>query len=150
MSQIYTSTKSFHPTKTGLNRKWYLIDASTMSLGRLSTIVARLLMGKNRADYNPGVDMGACVIVINAKQLVLTGKKMEKKVYFRHEDGRIGALKHRTMAQQMAKDCKKPIYLSIRGMLPKNRLKDVRMNTRLHIFEENHSFGTNIQELITL
>lgn len=147
MSQIYTSTKTFHPTKTGFNRQWYILDAAKMPLGRLSTLAARMLMGKNRADYNPGVDLGGCVVIINAKSLVLTGQKMDKKVYFRHINGRIGALKHRTMAQQMAKDCTRPIYLSVRGMLPKNRHRDLRMNNRLHIFEENHNFTQNLIEV---
>lgn len=141
MAQIYDSTKTTLPKVIGFNRPWYIIDASKQPVGRLSTKVATLLMGKNRADYSPAIDMGACVVVINSNQLVFTGKKPEKKVYFRHDNGRVGALKYRLLKDQMVQDSTRPIYLSVKRMLPKNRLQDVRMNNRLHIFKDaNYKF----------
>jgi len=148
MSKIYDLTKSTHSSKDNLNRTWYIIDASKEPVGRLASKAARILVGKNRADYSPSVDMGGCVVIINSKNLVFTGKKMDRKVYFRHDNGRIGALHHRTMAQQMAKDSTRPIYLAVRGMVPKNRHRDIRMNNRLHIFTgSSHDFT---QELIPI
>jgi large subunit ribosomal protein L13 len=141
MSTIYSSVKTSLPTKDKLNRNWYIIDAATLPVGRLATKVATLLTGKNQANYTPFIDMGGCVVVINSKKLVFTGKKMEKKVYFRHIDSRIGSLKHRTIQQQMALDSTKPLYLAIKRMLPKNRHQSIWLNQRLHIIEdENHKF----------
>jgi large subunit ribosomal protein L13 len=141
MSKIYSSTKTTLPTKNGLNRQWYVVDASKKPVGRIATEAARILMGKHRADYTPHVDMGGCVVIINSDKLVMTGKKMERKVYFRHDNGRIGSLKHRTMPQQMALDSSRPLYLAIKRMLPKNRHQDILMNNRVHIFkDENHKF----------
>lgn len=145
MSKIYNSTKTTLPTKIGYHRPWYIIDASKLPVGRLASTVANLLTGKNRADYTPQVDMGGCVVVINADKLVFTGKKMQRKVYFRHINGRIGSLKHRTMEQQMALDSTKPIYLAVKRMLPKNRHQNIWLNQRLHIFKnEQHTFTQNL------
>lgn len=141
MAQIYNSIKTTLPKVLGLNRTWYIVDASKEPVGRMATKIARLLMGKNRADFNPGIDMGGCVVVINSDKLVFTGKKPDKKVYFRYDNGRPGSLKHRYLKDQMVIDSTKPIYLAVKRMLPKNRLQDVRMNTRLHILKgETHKF----------
>jgi large subunit ribosomal protein L13 len=141
------ANKTIRGEKKGLIRDWYIIDASKEPVGRLATKVARILMGKNRADWSPDVDMGGSVIIINSDKLYMTGKKMEKKVYFRYDNGRIGSLKHRTMPQQMELDSTRPIYLAVKRMLPKNRHQDIRMNNRLHIFKNtNHGFT---QQLIT-
>ncbi len=139
MSQrIVNATKTIRPTKTGFQRPWYVIDASKEPLGRLSTKIAELLLGKNRADYSPDIDMGAMVVVINAKKTVLTGKKPERKVYFRHS-GRRGGLKHRYFNDQIERDASVPVYKAVKGMLPKNRHQDVRMNNRLFIFDADHN-----------
>jgi ribosomal protein L13 len=133
----YVKTTSARPTKVGFNRPYFLIDASKTPIGRVATESARILMGKNRADYSSDVDMGGIVVIINASQQVLTGKKSERKVYFRY--GRqLGSLKSRSYEQQVAKDFKFPIYTAIKKMLPRNRHQDLRANNRLHIFAEGH------------
>lgn len=138
MSQsIKNSTKTTRPTTKGLVRDVYLLDASKEPVGRLATKAARLLMGKNRPDYSPDVNMGAVVVVTNTDKLIMSGRKMEKKNYFRHT-GRPGSLKIVTMPQQMAKDSTVPVYKAIRNMIPKNRLQDVRMNQLLHIYKGDH------------
>lgn len=138
MSQnIINATKTTRPTTIGLQRTWYVLDAGKESLGRIATKAASLMIGKNRADYSPDVDMGAMVVIINAKKTVLTGKKKERKNYFTHS-GQVGGLKILSFQELHAKDCTKPIYQAVKRMLPKNRQQDVRMNNRLYIFAEDH------------
>lgn len=147
MSQtIRNQTKTTRPTKTSFQRPWYVVDASKDSLGRVATLTANLLTGKNRADYSQDVDMGAMVVVINADKIQLTGKKPEKKVYFRHT-GRIGGLSYRTFAKQMQLDSSVPFYKAVSGMLPKNRHRDLRLNNRLFIFPgEEHNITHKLTE----
>lgn len=140
MSQrILNAVKTTRPTTAGLNRTWYIIDASKTPIGRMATQAARILMGKNLPNYSKDVNMGGIVVVINAKNSVLTGKKAEKKNYF-HHSGYLGGMKVTTYAQYQDKNPKFPIYNAIKGMLPKNRHQDVWMNNRVHIFEEGHNF----------
>ena len=149
MSQIYSSTKTTNPSATNYNRPWYIIDASKLPVGRLASKVATALTGKNLANYTPHVDMGGCVVVINSAKLVFTGKKMEKKNYFRYDNGRIGSLKVRSLSQQLAVDPKKPIYLAIKRMLPKNRHQDIWANQRLHIIPgDKHNFTQILTPLV--
>jgi large subunit ribosomal protein L13 len=144
MSQaVVNATKTTRPTKTGLQRTWYVLDAAKEPLGRLATKAANLLTGKNRADYAGDVDMGGIVVVINAKSLVMTGQKLLKKNYFWHS-GRIGGIKVRNIADQMVKDPKVPVYRAVRGMLPKNRHQDERLHNRLYIFPENHDLTVTL------
>lgn len=146
MAKIYNITKSNHPTKTGLQRVWYILDASTMPVGRLATVAARILMGKNKACYHPAVDLGDCVVIINTDKLVLTGKKASRKVYFRYDNGRVGSLKYRTHEQQMDKDSTVVIYKALQRMLPKNRHKDLRMNNRVRLFTgETHNLDSVVE-----
>ncbi len=147
MSQtIRKATKTTRPTKAGLQRDWYILDASKEPLGRLATKAATVLMGKNRADFSQDVNMGGVVVVINSDKIVLTGQKSTRKNYFRHS-GRLGGLKIRSFPEQMAKDSTVPVYKAIKNMLPKNRHQDVRMNNLLHIFKEDHNFTTKMIEL---
>jgi large subunit ribosomal protein L13 len=149
MSQaLLNKTKTTRPTKTGLQRQWYILDASKEPLGRLATKAANFLTGKNRADYASDVDMGGMVVVINSEKIVLTGQKALKKNYFRHS-GRIGSLKITSFPEQMAKDSSVPIYKAINGMLPKNRHQDLRINNRLFIFKEGHNFTNNEQMIVS-
>jgi large subunit ribosomal protein L13 len=138
---ITGSTKTHRPKlESGHIRDWYILDASKMPLGRLATIAANLLTGKNRADYSSDVDMGGCVVVINTSKTVLTGMKPKYKTYMRHS-GRPGSLKGRTFEEQMQLDSTRPVYSAIKHMLPKNRLQDIRANNRLHLFDgSEHSF----------
>ncbi len=136
-TNTYAKITSSRPTKNGFNRPYFVIDASKTPIGRVATESARILMGKNRADFSPDVDMGGIVVIINANKQVLTGKKAERKVYFRY--GRqLGSLKSRSFEQQVAKDFKFPIYTAIKKMLPRNRHQDLRANNRVHIFAEGH------------
>ncbi len=103
------------------NKKWYLIDAKGKTLGRLSTEVAKILMGKNKPEYTPNLDMGDFVIVINADQVVLTGKKVNEKLY-RHHTGYPGGLKEVAYKDMVVRHPTLPVEEAVRGMLPKNAL----------------------------
>jgi large subunit ribosomal protein L13 len=139
MSQtIRKAVKTTRPTKLGMQRKWYVVDVSTNSLGRVATQIANILTGKNKANYTKDVDMGGMVIVINASKVVLTGMKPEKKIYFRHS-GAIGGIHARSFKEQMARDPRQVVYKAVSGMLPKNRHRDIFLNTRLFIFPEDHN-----------
>ncbi|MEM1312476.1 MAG: 50S ribosomal protein L13 [Patescibacteria group bacterium] len=139
MSQaILNSTKTTRGIKTGLQRTWYVLDASKQPIGRLASEAARLLMGKNRSDFSADVDLGGMVVIINCAKAVLTGKKPEKKNYFTHS-GRVGGLKVISYNDLLSKKPTAPIYHAISGMLPKNRHRDLRLNNRLFIFTGHHN-----------
>ena len=104
-----------------IKRKWYVIDATDVSLGRLSTAVASILRGKNKPQYTPNVDTGDYVIVVNAAKLKLTGKKATDKIYYRHSDYR-GGLRATPAGELLAKNPVRLVELSVKGMLPKNTL----------------------------
>lgn len=133
-SGITNSTKTTRPTTKAFNREWYVLDASKEPLGRLASKAATLLTGKNRADYAQDVDKGACVVIINADETVLTGMKPQYKVYFRHAGNKPGSMKTRNFGEQMKLDSTRPAYLAVKRMLPKNRHQDIWANQRLHIF----------------
>lgn len=104
-----------------IERKWYIIDASGKPLGRIAAEAAKLLRGKHKPTFTPNVDTGDHVIILNCKDVILTGKKLDQKIY-RHHTGYIGNMKEtpaRTMLQQKPE---KAMMLAIKGMLPKNRL----------------------------
>jgi large subunit ribosomal protein L13 len=136
--KLRKQTKTTHSSKDGLQREFYLFDASKEPIGRLASQASRILMGKHRADYSASVNMGAVVVIINASQSVLTGKKAQKKNYFRYS-GYMGGLGIRSFPEQMAKDPTYPLMHAIRGMLPKNRHRDLRSHQLLHIFEGDHN-----------
>jgi len=146
MSQaIRKSSKTTRPSTMGIQRDWYILDASKEPLGRLAVKAADLLAGKNRADYAPDVDMGAVVVVINAEKCVLTGKKSERKNYFRHS-GTPGGLTITSFPEQIAKDATKPVYWAVKKMLPRNRQTDNRANNRLHvIIGDKHEFSQTMK-----
>lgn len=104
-----------------VKRKWYIIDAAGRPLGKVATDAARLLRGKHKPEFTPHVDTGDHVIVINAEKIVLTGRKLEQKFYYRHS-GFPGGLKKVDYATLMEKQPEKAVYLAVRGMLPHNRL----------------------------
>jgi ribosomal protein L13 len=147
MPTNYAITKTTRASKTGFNRPYFLLDASLIPIGRLASEAAKILMGKNRADFSPDVDMGGMVIIINAGQQVLTGKKAERKVYFRY-GRRLGSLKARGYEEAKSLDFKFPIYNAIKKMLPKNRHQDLRANNRLIIVENaEHRITAPITEI---
>ena len=104
-----------------VEKKWYVVDASGKVLGRLANKIAVVLMGKHKPTYTPHVDTGDYVIVVNADKVVLTGKKLDQKKYYRHS-GYPGGLKELTARQMFEKHPEKVIYLAVKRMLPKNKL----------------------------
>ena len=113
--------KSFIAKPNEVERKWYVIDAEGKTLGRLSTEVATLLRGKHKPIYTPHVDTGDHVIVINCEKVVLTGNKLDQKMY-RHHSGYMGGMKEIPYRKFMEDKSGEAVYLAVKGMLPKNRL----------------------------
>jgi large subunit ribosomal protein L13 len=114
------------------NRKWFVIDASGKTVGRLATQAARILMGKNKPTYTTYIDMGDHVVIINAEKVVFTGNKLEAKVY-RHHTGWPGGPKEVTAAKLMQKHPERILESAIRGMLPKNKLGR-KMGKKLKVY----------------
>ena len=119
-------------TKDSIERKWLVIDAEGMVLGRCATEVAKLLRGKHKPTYTPFLDTGDNVIVINASKVVLTGKKLDDKIY-RHHSGFPGGMKEIDYRTLMAKNPEKAVELAVKGMLPKNSLGR-QMFRKLHVY----------------
>ncbi len=140
--------KTFTPTQIkGGDRKWYVIDASGQTLGRLATQIAVILKGKNKASYVPHLDNGDYVIVTNCDKFKVTGKKMEDKMYYRHT-GYLGGLKEISLENLLAKKPTKALELAINGMLPKNKLRS-GMISRLKLFTgDEHTFVAQQPEII--
>lgn len=126
--------KTYMAKKENIERKWYIIDADGKILGRLASRVARILQGKHKPIYTPHVDTGDCVIIINAKRVKLTGKKLEKKFYY-HHSGYPGGLKSIRCDELMKKNPAKVIYLAVKGMLPKSKLGRAMLK-KLRIYAE--------------
>ena len=112
---------TYSPKQGEIEKKWYVIDAADKSLGRVATEVAVLLRGKHKPTFTPNQDVGDYVIVLNCKDAVLTGHKLDQKVY-RHHSGFIGGMKETTARVMMANTPEKAMFLAIKGMLPHNRL----------------------------
>ena len=120
-----------------VERRWYVIDAAGKPLGRTAALVATLLRGKNKATFTPNVDCGDHVIVINCKDAVLTGKKLDQKIYYRHS-AYISGLKATKYRDLMATRPEFAMYLAVKGMLPGNTLGRKAL-TRLHAYADaNH------------
>ena len=113
--------KTYMPSATTVEKKWYVVDATDMTLGRLASNVANVLRGKNKPIYTPNIDTGDYVIVINASKLVLTGNKLDKKMY-RYHTGYAGGLKETTYRKLMDTKPEKAFEIAVKGMLPKNAL----------------------------
>ena len=122
-----------------INRKWHLIDAKNKVLGRLTSEIAKILMGKNKSYFTPNLDTGDCVVVINAKEVLLSGKKENQKRYFRHS-GYPGGMRISTAAQVRVKKPEDLVKHAVVGMLPKTKLGKL-MVKKLFIFPEaEHSY----------
>ena len=115
------NNKTYSAKASEIERKWYIIDASGKPLGRVATEAAKLLRGKHKPTFTPNIDTGDHVIVLNCKEAVLTGKKLDQKIY-RHHSGYIGGMKETTAREMMNKKPEEVMYLAIKGMLPKNSL----------------------------
>ena len=131
--------KSYMANGNSVERKWYVVDASGMSLGRLASQVASILRGKNKPTFTPNVDTGDFVIVLNTDKVVLTGKNLEQKFYTYHT-GYIGGLKQVPYGRMMSEKSDLVVYEAVKGMLPKNSLGK-QMLTKLRVYkggEHNH------------
>ena len=113
--------KTFVPKAADIDRKWYVVDAEGLVLGRLASQVANILRGKNKPIYTPNVDTGDYVIIINAEKAVLTGKKLDQKIFY-HHSGYAGGLKETTYRRLMAEKPELAVRHAIVGMLPKGPL----------------------------
>ena len=125
--------KTYSQKGSEIKREWWVIDASVMPLGKLAVIIADKLMGKSKVTYTPHIDNGDYVVVVNAKNLVVTGDKMVQKKYYRHS-GFPGGLTELKLEEVIEKNPAVAITAAVKGMLPKNKLAAERLK-RLRIFD---------------
>ena len=125
--------KTYSQKSSEISRDWYLIDASTLPLGKLAVVIADKLMGKSKVTYTPHTDNGDYVVVINAKNVKVTGNKLTDKKYYRHS-GFPGGLTELKLEEVLEKDPSLVIKEAVKGMLPKNKLAADRL-ARLRVFE---------------
>ena len=131
-----------------IERKWYVVDATDLTLGRLASEVATVLRGKNKPTYTPHVDTGDYVIVINAEKVKVTGKKLDQKVYYRHSEY-VGGMKETTLREMLAKKPEKVVELAVKGMLPKGPLGN-QMYTKLYVYAgPEHKHAAQKPEVLT-
>ena len=123
---------SFMANPAKVERKWYVVDATGYTLGRLASEVAKVLRGKNKPVFTPHVDTGDYVIVVNANKIKVTGKKLDQKIYYHHSDY-VGGMKETTLREMLAKKPEKVVELAVKGMLPKGPLGR-EMFTKLHVY----------------
>jgi len=126
--------KTFYPTKDDITRGWYVVDARGANLGRLATRIASVLLGKNKPEFTPGVDVGDFVIVVNAGQITVTGNKLEDKMYYRHS-GYPGGLKKINLRDQLARFPERVVEAAVWGMLPHNR-RGRKLMAKLKVYSE--------------
>ena len=124
--------KTFMASPSTIERKWYVVDATGYTLGRLASEVAKVLRGKNKPTYTPSMDTGDYVIVVNAEKITVTGKKLDDKVYYNHS-GWVGGLKETTLREMLAKHPERVIEHAVKGMLPKGPLGR-QMYTKLFVY----------------
>ena len=124
--------KSFMASPATIERKWYVVDATDMTLGRLASEVAKVLRGKNKPTSTPHIATGDYVIVVNAEKVKVTGKKLDQKIYYHHSDY-VGGMKETTLREMLAKKPEKVVELAVKGMLPKGPLGR-EMYTKLFVY----------------
>ena len=140
--------KTFMASPATIDRKWYVVDATDMTLGRLASEVAKVLRGKNKAIFTPHIDTGDYVIVINAEKIAVTGKKLDQKIYYHHSDY-VGGMKETTLREKLAKKPESVIELAVKGMLPKGPLGR-QMLTKLHVYAgPEHKHEAQKPEVLT-
>ena len=123
---------TYSPKKAEIESKWYIIDAANKPLGRVATEAAKLLRGKHKPTFTPNIDTGDHVIILNVKDVILTGNKMDQKIY-RHHSGYIGGMKETPARVMLEKNPEKAMTLAVKGMLPHNSLGR-KMATKLRVF----------------
>ena len=140
--------KTFMASPSTIERKWYVVDASAYTLGRLASEVAAVLIGKNKPTFTPHIDTGDYVIVVNAEKVKITGKKLDQKIYYSHSDY-VGGMKETTLKEMMAKKPEKVIELAVKGMLPKGPLGRA-MFSKLHVYAgPDHAHQAQKPEALT-
>ena len=140
--------KTFMARPATIDRKWYVVDATNMTLGRLASEVAKVLRGKNKAIFTPHIDTGDYVIVINAEKIKVTGKKLDQKVYHHHSDY-VGGMKEATLREKLDKKPEEVIELAVKGMLPKGPLGR-QMYTKLYVYAgSEHKHAAQKPEALT-
>lgn len=141
--------KTFMAKAEDVKRKWYVIDAEGKVLGRMASEVAKILRGKNKPDFTPHVDTGDHVIIINAEKIILTGKKMQQKVYTRHT-GYPGGIKEIKYEKLMVQNPEKAVELAVKRMLPKNSLRSVMLR-KLKVYKgSEHDHQAQMPEKLEL
>ena len=123
---------TYMPNEAAIERKWYVVDAAGCTLGRLASEVAKVLRGKNKPIFTPHADTGDYVIIINADKVVVTGKKLDQKIYYHHSEY-VGGMKETTLREKLAKAPVEVVELAVKGMLPKGPLGR-RMYKKLFVY----------------
>ena len=140
--------KTFVPSASSIERKWYVVDATGMTLGRLASEVAAILRGKNKAIFTPYLDTGDYVIVVNADKVKVTGKKLQQKIYSSHS-AYVGGMKTATLREMMEKKPERVVELAVKGMLPKGPLGR-QMYRKLYVYAgPEHKHAAQKPEVIT-
>ena len=139
---------TFMPNPAKVEREWYVVDATGMTLGRLSSEVAKILRGKNKPEFTPHCDCGDYVIVINAEKIKVTGKKLDQKMYYHHSDY-VGGMKEQTLREKLNRKPEQVIELAVKGMLPKGPLGR-QMYKKLHVYAgAEHAHAAQKPEVLT-
>lgn len=141
--------KTVFAKKNEVQRKWHLIDADGLILGRLATKVADILRGKNKPIFTPNVDTGDFVVIINASKVRLTGKKLRQKMYYRHS-GYPGGIKETSALDMLKKTPERIVMLAVRGMLPKNRLGRAQLKKLKVYAGSSHPHSAQTPETLTI
>ena len=140
------NTYMANPAK--IERKWYVVDATGYTLGRLASEVAKILRGKNKPIFTPFIDTGDYVIITNADKIKVTGKKLEQKVYYRHSDY-VGGMKETTLKEMLNKKPERVVELAVKGMLPKGPLGR-EMYKKLFVYAgPDHKHAAQKPEVLT-
>lgn len=140
--------KTFMASPATIDRKWYVVDATDMTLGRLASEIASILRGKNKPIFTPHMDTGDYVIVINAEKIAVTGRKLDQKIYYRHSDY-VGGMKETTLRQKLNKKPEEVIELAVKGMLPKGPLGR-QMYRKLFVYAgPEHKHAAQKPEVLT-
>ena len=139
---------TFMASPATIERKWYVVDATDMTLGRLASEVAKVLRGKHKPIFTPHIDTGDYVIVVNAAKVKVTGRKLDQKIYYHHSDY-VGGMKGTTLREMMQKHPERAIENAVKGMLPKGPLGR-QMYTKLHVYAgPEHQHAAQKPEVLT-
>lgn len=141
--------KTYFVKSSEVERKWYIVDAKDKPLGRLAARLSLILQGKNKVQYTPNADLGDYVVVINAEKIMLSGRKLDQKKYYRHS-GYIGGLKEITARKMLEKYPDRLIKYAVKGMLPKNKLRESMLKKLKVCVGSEHPYVNKELELLDL